>query len=74
MLSPNLTQRQLLQRITQPKAFGMATLTSVGNLPSGDATHSRYRYANTSRLQCWIHRNALAPLQIFKKSNMSPIS
>ncbi|MEH2045677.1 hypothetical protein [Nostoc sp.] len=23
----------------------------------------RYRYANTSRLQRWIHRNALAPLQ-----------
>ncbi|MEH2418702.1 hypothetical protein [Nostoc sp.] len=47
--------RQLLQR---------------GEPPSGDATHSRYRYANTSRLrretrlQRWIHRNALASLRL----------
>ncbi|MEH2005638.1 hypothetical protein [Nostoc sp.] len=37
---------------------------------TGDATHSRYRYANTSclrretHLQCWIHRNALASLRL----------
>ncbi|WP_375505918.1 hypothetical protein [uncultured Nostoc sp.] len=59
MLSRNVTQRQLLQRITQRKAFGMATLTSVGNLPSGDATHSCYRYANTSRLRRETRRRAL---------------
>ncbi|MEH1904408.1 MAG: hypothetical protein V7L04_24115 [Nostoc sp.] len=44
-----------------PSPVGDATRT-------GDATHSRYRYANTSRLrretrlQRWIHRNALASL------------
>ncbi|WP_375510852.1 hypothetical protein [uncultured Nostoc sp.] len=44
-----------------------ATCFKRGNPPSGDATHSRYRYANTSRLRRetrrrrWIHRNAVAP-------------
>ncbi|MEH2297658.1 hypothetical protein [Nostoc sp.] len=37
--------------------------------PFGFASHLR----RETRLQRWTHRNALAPLRVFQKSNMSPI-